>query len=557
MSAEMGRVTKAYGELTVLLEKIPGGLTLDQVETRVAAMKNLNKKERVKLIDYIGKKNRIDIIPTTQRGVESSPLLRHRIHSGEVLTSIEQTDGPTNQTKTVFEAKPGRLTLDPKSNQRTVDNNETDKEMADNTKVVDGENVSGLPSDIAQAVKEILEALKTHPDGITRTELSRLSNAYNNTRGVGKERILLHITKHCGVEEISVKNGKGWATRMYVLESANGNVVENVLLPEEEENNTTEEPKEKEGEVKWIKWGITPYHFDQETKTFTIKSRDVPTPYSIRLDEELSCYVAGTSGKAVELFGLATALLPYSRNRVEGTKLLRNKLRECFNIKPTTHYEFNFSSNGECWSIIDGEYFIVSKMTSDVNRNKKLLKRDMQRLCFDNVGRIVDEFGKVFVEFQKNTSGVKSEQSPVKSHEPVVTEEKEIIKKDKTVSVNETLSAVNPVEFSFTLLNACKAVASIAVSPTMEARAIPGFKNVVYQCEGYELKIDGDNLVLEFEDKQNITSVFWFHKTQITNKTFHSDVTHGSVYKNISWKFENENEMVFKLFEMMLKMLRS
>lgn len=103
------KLQKAYSELSVLLERLPGGMGWDEIQSKIMAFKLLRRKELDQLLEYVRQDNRIDVMSTTRKGEPASPVLRHRKYANP-LTAVEQP-APVLGNNVVHASTAGRLTL--------------------------------------------------------------------------------------------------------------------------------------------------------------------------------------------------------------------------------------------------------------------------------------------------------------------------------------------------------------------------------------------------------------------------------------------------------------
>lgn len=106
------RLHKAFSELTRLLERLPNGMPWDEIQTKVSAIKNMRRKDRDLFLEYCRENDRFDVIATTRKGEEASPVIRHHKFD-TALTAIEQPAPLSSGRDVVFMAVPGKLTLNP------------------------------------------------------------------------------------------------------------------------------------------------------------------------------------------------------------------------------------------------------------------------------------------------------------------------------------------------------------------------------------------------------------------------------------------------------------
>lgn len=197
----------AYDDITRALEMAPGGLTYDVLQSKLASLKRLRRKELVTLLSYIKTRDRITVIPTTRRDAADAPLLRHKMHTGEV-TSVPVAPVPKEES-VVFVATAGRPAL---QKPETVKEEPTMKpETAAVTEPVDVQTLrdANLPPYLHKAADEIVGFLVTNPQGATRTDINQQVMSYHVLRGANRQVVLSYLTRFEGILEVVVGDGDG------------------------------------------------------------------------------------------------------------------------------------------------------------------------------------------------------------------------------------------------------------------------------------------------------------------------------------------------------------
>ncbi len=220
------RLHKAFSELTRLLERLPNGMPWDEIQTKVNAIKNMRRKDHELFLAHCAESGRLEVIETTRKGEEASPVIRHRKFN-EPLTAVEQPV-PSISDNVVHTASPGKLTIAPQSAQHKVmtagasapaqqfetaaayRNWITGVPMTETAAISalavtvyrieegsdepkDSEGLIKISGDIRFAATSIALYLRMHPYGVNRTTLNNKCMAYHDLVGAPRQRVIAEL----------------------------------------------------------------------------------------------------------------------------------------------------------------------------------------------------------------------------------------------------------------------------------------------------------------------------------------------------------------------------
>lgn len=208
-----------YNDLSRFLEHLPAGMSYDILQTKLSSLRALSKKDLDLLLEYVVEKNRITVTPTTQKGVNSSPYLRHKMHTGP-MNVIAQPEAEKPEGEVVRIVGAGKQTLvtrkrtlinrivpvmdQPVMNTETPVNKEEIVFLGEEKKLVSFDELRKLhlkDGKLINAADKIKALLLTNKEGFTRTELDNALVEYKYLKGPSRSEVLNYLKKYEGVKE--------------------------------------------------------------------------------------------------------------------------------------------------------------------------------------------------------------------------------------------------------------------------------------------------------------------------------------------------------------------
>lgn len=209
-----------YNDLSHFLEHLPDGMSYDILQTKVPSLRALNKKDLELLLEYVAEKNRIVIIPTTQKGVVGSPILRHKMHAGPI-SSITKKDVSLPEN-TLFSTGPGRPVISDNSRQSFSKSKEEEipVETAKEKPTIDINIIRRqtlIKPELIKAAAAIEAKLKVHENGYTRTEMAQKVMEYHHLRGADRTVVLNYLVAKENIRQVKVDaSGKALSAPRFV-----------------------------------------------------------------------------------------------------------------------------------------------------------------------------------------------------------------------------------------------------------------------------------------------------------------------------------------------------
>lgn len=208
------KIERAYVEMTKFLPAMPMGITLDVLQSRIPALKQLNATEMFQLLDYTTEKGEVTVVPGLQKGLEASPLLKMKQKSeslslsNAVSRSFEQktNQSPGLPNRIVFASGPGNVDRgQPTSNTLRVGAGEyfktTEETPTEESKVeeITVKNIESLAAHLRDVAKATLKDILNSPQGITRTELDNRTPGYRKLDVVSRNQLLAFLCSNEGI----------------------------------------------------------------------------------------------------------------------------------------------------------------------------------------------------------------------------------------------------------------------------------------------------------------------------------------------------------------------
>lgn len=203
------KLITAYKNISTFLEHLPAGMDYVSLQTKVSKLAVLSKRELDLLLEYIKERDRISVIETRQKGRKSSPLLRHKIFTGE-LTKVEEKEVEPTKPEVVHVSTPGKVEITPQKNTATT----MTPERLRREKLF----LSFMPPQVIDGVIEVDEVItRLGEKGATRTDLNKLSPAYRRLTADERRRVLDHLVDHDGFDKVLIVDNKLLPAPRYVV----------------------------------------------------------------------------------------------------------------------------------------------------------------------------------------------------------------------------------------------------------------------------------------------------------------------------------------------------
>lgn len=244
MASKNNYINRAYNEVTRFVEKLPDGIAWDLVLTKVTAMKMMKKSDTAELLRRFREQGNVMVIDTKRAGEDVTyPVLKHKKYISNALdltnTIGQVPNEPIPGLRTTF--PPKRFTADDVTlkqtmipqkpagdvvTQKLVEDSTSygdvknklgvllthsgltkeqvskmsDEELTETLLTVDVPSKLGLANDAQyEAAMAVLDTLKTHKAGLTRTQLNNLCFKYHQQGREGRTSILTALIKYAGV----------------------------------------------------------------------------------------------------------------------------------------------------------------------------------------------------------------------------------------------------------------------------------------------------------------------------------------------------------------------
>jgi hypothetical protein len=208
------KIERAYVEMTKFLPAMPMGITLDVLQSRIPALKQLSSGEMAQLLIYTTHKGEITVVPGLQKGLEASPLLKmkQKAESLSLSDAVSQSfEQKTNQqpglpNRIVFASGPGNVDRgQPTANTLRVGAGEyfktTEETPTEESKVeqITVKNIAALAAHLHDVAKATLKDILNSPQGITRTELDARTPGYRKLDVVSRNQLLAFLCNNEGI----------------------------------------------------------------------------------------------------------------------------------------------------------------------------------------------------------------------------------------------------------------------------------------------------------------------------------------------------------------------
>lgn len=249
------KIERAYVEMTKFLPAMPMGITLDVLQSRIPALKQLNATEMFQLLDYTVEKGEITVVPGLQKGLEASPLLKmkQKAESLSLSDAVSQSfEQKTNQqpglpNRIVFASGPGNVDRgQPTANTLRVGAGEyfktTEETPTEESKVeqITVKNIKALAAHLHDVAKATLKDILNSPQGITRTELDARTPGYRKLDVVSRNQLLAFLCNNEGiVDQKDPRATDKRAARVLIHPKYLPGYVEPVAEPKPADNSTS------------------------------------------------------------------------------------------------------------------------------------------------------------------------------------------------------------------------------------------------------------------------------------------------------------------------------